>query len=85
MLYAKFFKCEFWLDRVMFLGHIVSEEEVTVDPTKIEEVINYKQPKTVIEVRSFLVLVGYYRHSMEAFMRLAGLLTALTYNNYKFV
>ena len=39
-LYAKFSKCEFWLDRVMFLGHIVSEEGVTVDPVKIEAIIN---------------------------------------------
>ena len=39
-LYAKFSKCEFWLDRVMFLGHIVSEEGVAVDPAKIEAIVN---------------------------------------------
>ena len=53
-LYAKFSKCEFWLDRVMFLGHIVSEEGVAVDPAKIEAIINWKQPKTVTEIRSMM-------------------------------
>ena len=64
-LYAKFSKCEFWLDRVMFLGHIVSEKGVAVDPTKIEIIINWKQPKTVTEVRSFLGLIGYYNRFVE--------------------
>ena len=41
-VYAKFYKCEFWLNRVMFLGHIVSKERVAVDPVKIEAVINWK-------------------------------------------
>ena len=84
-LYAKFSKCEFWLDRVMFLGHIVSEEGVVVDPTKIEAIINWKQPKTVTEIRSFLGLAGYYRRFVEAFARLAGPLTALTRKDHKFV
>ena len=84
-LYAKFSKCEFWLDRVMFLGHIVSEEGVAVDPAKIEAIINWKQPKTVTEIRSFLGLAGYYRRFVEAFARLAGPLTALTRKDHKFV
>ena len=84
-LYAKFSKCEFWLDRVMFLGHIVSEEGVAVDPAKIEAIINWKQPKTVTEIRSFLGLVGYYRRFVEAFARLAGPLTTLTRKDHKFV
>ena len=84
-LYAKFSKCEFWLDRVMFLGHIVSEEGVAVDPAKIEAIINWKQPKTVTEIRSFLGLAGCYRRFVEAFARLAGPLTALTRKDHKFV
>ena len=39
-LYAKFSKCQFWLDRVAFLGHVISVEGVSVDPKKIEAVVN---------------------------------------------
>ncbi|KAA0032175.1 ty3-gypsy retrotransposon protein [Cucumis melo var. makuwa] len=60
-LYAKFSKCEFWLKKVSFLGHVVSSEGFSVDPAKIEAVINLPRPSTVSEVRSFLGLAGYYR------------------------
>ena len=66
-LYAKFSKCEFWLDRVMFLGHVVSAEGVSVDPQKIEVIVNWERPTNVIEVRSFLGLAGYYRRFVEGF------------------
>ena len=84
-LYAKFSKCEFWLDKVMFLGHIVSYEGVSVDPAKIEAVMNWKQPKSVTEIRSFLGLAGYYRRFVEGFAKLAAPLTALTRKEHKFV
>ena len=57
-LYAKLSKCQFWLDRVAFLGHVISAEGVSVDPQKIEAVVNWKPPKNVSEVRSFLGLAG---------------------------
>ena len=60
-MYAKFSKCEFWLDQVVFLGHVVSAEGIRVDPTKIEAVVKWEPPRNVIEVRSFLGLAGYYR------------------------
>ena len=60
-LYAKFRKCEFWLRRVGFLGHVVSVEGIYVDPQKVEAVANWEQPTTVTKVRSFLGLAGYYR------------------------
>ncbi|KAA0056440.1 pol protein [Cucumis melo var. makuwa] len=60
-LYAKFSKCEFWLKKVTFLGHVVSSEGVSVDPAKIEAVTNWPRPSTVSEIRSFLGLAGYYR------------------------
>ena len=69
----------------MILGHIVYEEGVAVDPAKIEAIINWKQPKTVTDIRIFLGLAGYYRRFVEAFMRLAGPLTALTRKDHKFV
>ncbi|TYK07688.1 ty3-gypsy retrotransposon protein [Cucumis melo var. makuwa] len=60
-LYAKFSKCEFWLNKVTFLGHVVSSEGVSVDPAKIEAVTNWPRPSTVSEIRSFLGLADYYR------------------------
>ena len=59
-LYAKFNKCEFWLSTVSFLGHVIDEEGILVDPSKIEAVVNWLRPTNVSEVRSFLGLVGYY-------------------------
>ncbi|KAL8133603.1 hypothetical protein AgCh_008888 [Apium graveolens] len=60
-LYAKFTKCEFWLKEVQFLGHVIGNEGVKVDPAKIEAVMSWERPKTPTEVRSFLGLAGYYR------------------------
>ncbi|KAD2392830.1 hypothetical protein E3N88_39807 [Mikania micrantha] len=57
-LFAKFSKCEFWLKEVQFLGHIVNEEGIHVDPAKIETVKNWKTPTTPTEIRSFLGLAG---------------------------
>ncbi|KAA0036120.1 ty3-gypsy retrotransposon protein [Cucumis melo var. makuwa] len=54
-LYAKFSKCEFWLKKVSFLGHVVSSEGVSVDPAKIE-VVSWPRPSTVSEIRGFLGL-----------------------------
>ena len=60
-LYAKFSKCEFWLDSVSFLGHVVSEDGVMVDPSKIEAVKSWVRPTNVTEVRSIVGLASYYR------------------------
>ena len=59
-LYAKFSKCEFWLTKVRFLGHVVSASGVSVDPEKVEAVMSWERPKSVFEIRSFLGLDGYY-------------------------
>jgi hypothetical protein len=47
-LYAKFSKCEFWLDSVKFWGHIIFNDDISVDPSKVQEVMNWKPPKTVV-------------------------------------
>jgi hypothetical protein len=60
-LYAKFSKCEFWIDKVPFLGHIISNGGIAVDPAKVKEVVVWSIPTIVTEVRSFLGLAGYYR------------------------
>lgn len=84
-LYAKFSKCEFWLERVSFLGHVISEEGITVDPTKIEVIMDWERPKTVTEIRSFLGLAGYYRKFIKDFSKIAVPLTNLTKKDVKFV
>ena len=76
-LYEKLSKCEFWLREVSFLGHIVSEEGIRVDPKKIEVIIEWKQPRNVIEVRSFLGLEGYYRRFVNGFSMTAAPRTRL--------
>ena len=83
-LYAKLSKCQFWLDRVAFLGHVISAEGVSVDPQKIESVVNWKPPKNVSEVRSFLGLAGYYRKFVEGFSKIAAPLTKLTRKDVKY-
>ena len=83
-LYAKLRKCQFWLDRVTFLGHVISVEGVSVDPQKIEAVVNWKSPKNVLEVRSFLGLAGYYRKFVEGFSKIAAPLTKLTRKDVKY-
>nr|GEY58487.1 putative reverse transcriptase domain-containing protein [Tanacetum cinerariifolium] len=84
-LYAKFFKCEFWLSSVAFLGHIVSAEGITMDPAKVEAITKWPRPTSVTEVRSFLGLAGYYRRFVEGFLLLALPLTKLMRKGEKFV
>jgi hypothetical protein len=84
-LYAKFSKCEFLLDSVNFLGHTISEEGISVDPSKVQYVMDWKPPKTVHQIRSFLGLVGYYRRFIPDFSRIAKPMTQLLKKGVKFV
>ena len=83
-LYAKFNKCEFWLTEVRFLGHVVSASGVSVDPEKVDALMSWERPKLVFEIRSFLVLAGYYRRFIEDFSRIAAPMTRLTWKEVKF-
>ncbi|KAM1152397.1 hypothetical protein ACFX19_035618 [Malus domestica] len=84
-LYSKFSKCQFWLDQVSFLGHVVSAQGVLVDLQKIIAVENWERPRTVTEVRSFLGLAGYYRCFVKDFSTIALPLIELTRKYVPFV
>ena len=84
LLYTKFSKCEFWLNEVRFLGLVVLESGMSVDPEKVEVVMSWERPKSVFEIRSFLGLAGYYRRFIEDFSRLAAPMTRLTRKEVKF-
>jgi hypothetical protein len=60
-LYAKLSKCEIWLKEVSFLGHIISEGGISVDPSKVKSVLSLSTPQNASDIRSFLGLAGYYR------------------------
>ncbi|GJU85004.1 putative reverse transcriptase domain-containing protein [Tanacetum coccineum] len=84
-LYAKFSKCEFWLEEVQFLGHVVNCDGIHVDPSKVESVKNWKTPESSTEIRSFLGLEGYYRRFIENFSKIVKPLTLLTQKNKTYV
>ena len=83
-LYAKFSKCQFWLDKVAFLGHVILAEGISVNPQKIEAIVNWKLPTNVSEVLSFLGLASYYRKFVEEFSKIATPLTNLLKKDQKF-
>ncbi|GJR75498.1 putative reverse transcriptase domain-containing protein [Tanacetum coccineum] len=83
-LYAKFSKCDFWLDSVQFLGHVIDHSGVHVDPAKIEAIKSWAAPTTPTEVRQFLGLAGYYRRFIEGFSLISKPLTKLTRKNKKY-
>nr|GEZ66736.1 putative reverse transcriptase domain-containing protein [Tanacetum cinerariifolium] len=83
-LYAKFSKCDFWLESVQFLGHVIDSEGIHVDPAKIASIKNWATLTTPTEVRQFLGLAGYYRRFIEGFSLISKPLTKLTQKNKKF-
>ncbi|GKE75434.1 hypothetical protein Tco_1537475, partial [Tanacetum coccineum] len=80
-LYAKFSKCDFWLESVQFRGHVINNKGVHVDPAKIKAIKNWATPTTPTEMRQFLGLAGYYRRFIEGFSLISKPLTKLTQKN----
>ncbi|XP_028118005.1 uncharacterized protein LOC114315596 [Camellia sinensis] len=83
-LYAKLSKCELWLGSVALLGHVIDTDCISMDPQKIEAIVDWPKPINVSEVRSFLGLTGYYCRFVKDFSKLALPLTQLTQKNVPF-
>ncbi|GJX55927.1 putative reverse transcriptase domain-containing protein [Tanacetum coccineum] len=83
-LYVKFSKCDFWIDLVQFLYHIIDNKGVHVDPAKIEAIKNWAALTTPMEVRQFLGLAGYYRRFIKGFSMISKPLTKLTQKDKKY-
>jgi hypothetical protein len=83
-LYAKFSKYAFWLEEIQFLGHVLSANGIAVDPSKVKDILEWKPPTTVHQVRSFLGLAGYYRRFIPGFSKLVKPITSLLKNDTKF-
>nr|GEY75507.1 putative reverse transcriptase domain-containing protein [Tanacetum cinerariifolium] len=84
-LYTKFSKCNFWINIVQFLGHVIDIQGIHVDPAKIEAVKNWASPTTPTEVRQFLGLAGYYQRFIKDFLKIAKSLIELTQKNRKYI
>nr|GEZ22040.1 putative reverse transcriptase domain-containing protein [Tanacetum cinerariifolium] len=83
-LYAKFSKCELWILKVQFLGHVIDSQGIHVDPAKIESVKDWASPKSPMEIRQFFGLAGYYQRFIEGFSKIAKPMTKLTQKKVKF-
>jgi hypothetical protein len=83
-LYAKLSKCEFWIDEVLFSGHIINKDGLAVDPKKVADILNWKAPIDARGIKSFIGMAEYYRRFIEGFSKIAKLMTALLANKVEF-
>jgi hypothetical protein len=83
-LYAKLSKCEFWINEVLFLGHIIHKDGLAVDPKKVADILNWKAPTDARGIKSFIGMAGYYRRFIEGFSKIAKPMTALLGNKVEF-
>jgi hypothetical protein len=83
-LYAKLSKCEFWISEVLFLGHIINQEGLVVDPKKVAAILDCKAPKDAREIKSFIGMAGYYWRFIEGFSKIARPMTVLLAKKVEF-
>jgi hypothetical protein len=83
-LYAKLSKCEFWMKQVAILGHVISKGSISVDPSKVQDVLSWNVPTSVGDIQSFLGLVGYYRSFIEGFSKISKPMIELLEMDKKF-
>jgi hypothetical protein len=83
-LYAKLRKCEFWLKQVAFLGYVISKGGISVDPSKVQDVLSWNAPTSVSDIQSFLGLAGYYRRFIEGFSKISRPMTELLKKDKQF-
>jgi ribonuclease HI len=83
-LYAKLSKCEFWIHEVLFLGHIINQDGLAVDPKKVADILNWKALKDVRGIKSFIGMAGYYRRFIEGFSKIARPMTVLLAKKVEF-
>jgi hypothetical protein len=83
-LYAKLRKCEFWISEVLFLGHIINRDGLAVDPKKVGDILDWKAPRDVQEIKSFIGMDRYYWHFIEGFSKIARPMTALLAKKVEF-
>jgi hypothetical protein len=67
----------FWLKQVTFLGHVISQGGISVDPSKVQDVLSWKMPTSVGGIQSFLGVAGYYRRFIEGFLKISKPMTEL--------
>jgi hypothetical protein len=83
-LYAKLSKCEFWLKQVAFLRHVISKGGISMDPSKVQDVLSWKAPTSVSDIQSFLGLAGYYRRFIGGFLKISKPMTELLEKDKQF-
>jgi hypothetical protein len=83
-LYAKLSKCEFCIDEVLFLGHIINKHGLAMDPKKIADILNWKAPIDVRGIKSFIGMARYYRRFIEGFSKIARPMATLLENKVEF-
>jgi hypothetical protein len=83
-LYAKLSKCEFWMKQVAFLGHVISNGGISVDLSKVQDVLSWNAPMSVSDIQSFLGLAGYYRRFIKGFSKISKPMIELLEKDKKF-
>jgi hypothetical protein len=83
-LYAKLSKCEFWISEVLFLSHIINRDKLDVDLKKVAAILDWKAPKDVKGIKSFIGMADYYRRFIEGFSKIARLMTVLLAKKVEF-